>query len=462
VTSALPRLDFTDRRILAIAGASVVGAVAAALIITIGTGSYFIAAAVATLALTPAAVIAGMRWPYVFPYGLYIVMIPFDNLFQIPGAGTMTRILGLAAAVVIAVHAARTHRLSSPPLALYLWLGFLLWLLAGFMHTPDFEQAQLSAQQMVSLVALFAVLSVAPVSQQNLRTICAAIVLGGVVASLYGLYLMHNNPQFAGDGRLTINALGRTADPNGFADALLAPFAFALVALLNARKPDRLIWSLGATLLILAAIFGSLSREAILGCVAIVAVHVWFSRRRVHGIALAVPALAAVPFLVPAVAQRMADAIVTGGAGRASIWRVEWLAFWQHPIVGWGTGGAIEAYNRNYLQVFQPYIAGWSRPPHNTPLSIAIELGIGGSTAAAGSTICASRSRLRSSLCWSWRCSSTSQPTKRSGSSSRPRRSSPPWHAPSRGAPPPSRLPAIAAGIRRSSKGGAVGSARAA
>jgi O-antigen ligase len=378
VTSALPRLDFTDRRTLAIAGASVVGAVAAALVIAIGTGSYLIAGAVAALALAPAVVIAGVRWPYVFPYGLYAAMVPFDDLLKIPGAGTITRILGLAAAVVVAVHAARTHRLSAPPLALYLWLGFLLWLLAGFLHTPDFEQAQISAQQMVSLVALFAILAVAPVSEQNLRSICGAIVLGGVVASLYGLYLMHNNPQFADavEGRLTINALGRTADPNGFADALLAPFAIAFVSLLNARKPGRLIVSLCATLLILTAIFGSLSREAIVACVAIVAVVVWFSRRRLLGIALAVPALAAVPFLVPAVAQRMSDALVTGGAGRQSIWRVEWIAFWQHPIFGWGTGGAIEAYNRNYLQVFQPYIAGWSRPPHNTPLSIAIELGV--------------------------------------------------------------------------------------
>ena len=377
VTSALPRLDFTDRRTLAIAGASVVGAVAAALIITIGTGSYFIAAAVAALALAPAAVIAGVRWPYVFPYGLYVMMVPFDDLLKIPGLGTITRILGLAAAVVVAVHAARTRRLSAPPLALYLWLGFLLWLFAGFLHTPDFEQAQVSAQQLVSLVALFAILAVAPVTERNLRSICAAMVVGGVVASLYGLYLIRSNPSIV-DGRLTINVLGKTADPNGFADALLAPFAIALVSLLNARRPGRLIFSLLATLLILSAILGSLSREAILACIAIVAVVIWFSRRRLLGIVLAVPALVAVPFLVPAVAQRMADALVTGGAGRASIWRVEWLAFWQHPVIGWGTGGAIEAYNRNYLHVFQSYIAGWSRPPHNTVLSIAIELGIVG------------------------------------------------------------------------------------
>ncbi len=380
VTSALPRLDFTDRRMLGIAGASVVVAVAAALIITIGTGSYLIASAVAAVALAPAVVIAGIRWPYAFPYGLYVILIPFDDLLKIPGAGTITRLLGLAAAVVVAIHAARTHRLSAPPLALYLWLGFVLWLLAGFLHTPDFEQAQVSAQQLISLIALFAVLAVAPVTERNLRSICVAIVLGGVVASLYGLYLMYSNPQFATalEGRVTINALGRTVDPNGFADALLAPFAIALVTLLNARKPGRLILSLGATLLILSAIVGSLSREAIVAVIAIVAVVIWFSRRRVLGIVLAVPALAVVPLLVPAVAQRMADALVTGGAGRQSIWRVEWLAFWQHPVIGWGTGGAIEAYNRNYLLVFQPYIAGWSRPPHNTPLSIAIELGIVG------------------------------------------------------------------------------------
>ncbi len=79
---------------------------------------------------------------------------------------------------------------------------------------------------------------------------------------------------------------------------------------------------------------------------------------------------------VPAIGGRIADALATGGAGRTSIWQTGLAAFNMHPIIGWGAGGAIEAYDRTYLKVFQAYNAGWSRPPHNTPLQVLVELGI--------------------------------------------------------------------------------------
>ncbi len=55
---------------------------------------------------------------------------------------------------------------------------------------------------------------------------------------------------------------------------------------------------------------------------------------------------------------------------------VEWKSFLQHPIFGWGAGSEIDAYNANFLSVFQAYDAGWSRPPHNTPLFVLVEFGI--------------------------------------------------------------------------------------
>ncbi len=74
----------------------------------------------------------------------------------------------------------------------------------------------------------------------------------------------------------------------------------------------------------------------------------------------------------------MQNALLEHGGGRNYIWHVVWLAWQQHPWIGWGTGGAIAAYNANYLNVYLHVTEKWSRPPHNTYLHVAVDLGVVG------------------------------------------------------------------------------------
>lgn len=374
------RSGLNGRAVRLAIGAGVLGTIGVVLAVSVGLGQFHVVALAGVLAALPLVVYAAMRWPYVVPYALYALLVPLDDVLTIPGGGTLPRVLGLASVGAIALYTVRKRRLSSPPLALYLILAFFLWVLLEMTRSPDLDQAARTAQTFLLLVTLYAVTAVAPITEAQFRTICASIVAGGVVASLYGIYLFHQHPEMVAHavGRLTITMNGRILDPNDFADALLAPFAFALVGLLHARRPAHLMLWFAAVALILTAILASLSREALLALVLVVAVLVWFSRRRAIGFGLGLAATAAVPLLFPAILARMSDGLSTGGAGRTSIWHVDVKAFLQHPILGWGTGGSIHAYDRNYLSVFQPYIAGWSRPPHNTLLFLGVELGVVG------------------------------------------------------------------------------------
>jgi len=191
------------------------------------------------------------------------------------------------------------------------------------------------------------------------------------------MYLLHDAAQsMMGDaGRIMINVDNRSIDPNHFANALLAPIALSLTSLLHARKPVTVLGSLFALTVLTAGVLMSLSREALLGCILIVLVTVWFSKRRALGVAIGLPLLLLTPVLFPQIGVRMSDAFSTGGAGRTSIWHVGWMAFQQHPFIGWGAGGFASAYDRYYLTVFQMYNAGWSRASHNTLIHAAVELG---------------------------------------------------------------------------------------
>ena len=373
-----PAWTAPDRRTVLILGCGLLGLLVVAVAAAIGTGSYGLLVLLAFVALTPVLGLVAVRWPFVFPFGLYCLLVPFDEVATIPGAGSVDRYLALGITVFLIAHAFRLRRMHRPPVALVIWGLFLGWVLIGTLRSVD-EHALTTIQVFVGLIVCYAATAMAPIEERQLRFLILATIAGGVVAALYGLYLFHADPTlYAKMGsRATIAVFGRTLDQNIYADSMLAPFTFALIALTRARSPLAILATLAAAAVILAAILFSLSREALVALGVIVAVVIWFSRRRLLGFAVAIPALGALA-LVPSIAARLTDALQSGGAGRTSIWKVDWTAFLQHPLIGWGTGNSIEAYDRFYLAVYQLHFAGWSREPHNTLLYLAVELGVVG------------------------------------------------------------------------------------
>jgi len=375
MTGVTVRPDLSDRRTRLALGVALMGALIAAFVYAIGSGDLQLTILVAGLAVAPALLILALKRSYLFPYGIYVVLIPFDNMLAISNSGTLTKMLGILSTLFIMIYAFRRKGVMAPPFALYAWLAYLLWMLVSAFWSVDIGNGTNTIQAMCSLVAMYAVISVAPLEERDLRAICICIVLGGIASSFYGMYLLHDHPAGMDAGRLMINVENRTIDANHFANAMLTPIALSLVALLNARRPVVIIGSLFALSALFAGELMSLSREAMLSCVVIVLITVVLSRRRVVGFGILATMIALVPIFAPTIHQRLNDALATGGAGRTSIWQVGLRSFSQHPFFGWGVGGSVEAYDRNFLNVFQFYNTGWSRPPHNTVLQTAIELG---------------------------------------------------------------------------------------
>lgn len=364
-----------------IIGAGALALLGCAFAFTIGTGSTGLTLALAGFALALLAILLALRMPYLFPYGLYIVLVPFDNMLKIGGgAGTVTKLLGIASTFFVVVYAMRRKGLNRPPLSLYFWLAYLCWTLISMMWSPNLSEGMTNSAQTLSLIGMFAVLAVAPVGERDVRAICACIVFGGIASSIYGMYLLHQAPQLTeGDlGRLMINVDNRTIDANHFANAMLTPIALCLVTLLNARKPAVILGTIAALAILVAGVVMSLSREALLAVIIVVAVLIAFSKRRVLGAMIGIPLVVLAPILIPAIGKRMSDAAATGGAGRTSVWRVAWVAFQQHPVFGWGSGGFGDSYDKYYLSVYQFYNAGWGRASHNTLIHAAVELGVVG------------------------------------------------------------------------------------
>jgi O-antigen ligase len=379
VGGALRRIDMSDRKVQATFALGALVLVGLWLAVGIGTEQYDRIAVVFGLVLAPFAIALALRRPFLFPYGLYVIFIPFDNMLSLGRAGTLTKWLALAAFAAIGVHIVRTRRFRKPGRAFWLFCVFWLFAILGVLWTPDSSSAMTFVQSFGLIIALYGLLAIAPLDEKDLRAILTCVVVGGALSVVYALIVYHDSLGVANEtGRLVVSVDNRAIDPNHFANALLAPTAIALVALLHARKPAVVVGALAALGLFGTAIVLSLSREAMLACVLMLFVIIAFSKRRLIASAITVPVLVLIPLLVPSIGARMQNALAEQGGGRNYIWHVVWLAWQQHPWFGWGTGAAIVAYNANYLKAYALHSEVWSRPPHNMYLHVAVELGVVG------------------------------------------------------------------------------------
>ncbi len=328
---------------------------------------------------SPVLVWLALARPVLFPYALFALLVPFDNLLGIGSSGTVTRLLGLASGACFLFAIVRTRRVIAPG-ATILWIAaMLLYGAITLVWSVDPATGNLDWRTLFELGALYTIASFVPIQARDLRAIVIAIVLGGVIAGLFGIYTFHGErgALLSADatGRLWFSFGGHRLDVNLFADSLILPIALSMWAWLNARWGAYKLATSAGLIVMLYALSLTASRESFLAVGAVLAVFGWRSRWG----ARVVPVLAGLALfglLSPTVRQRFSDAISTGGAGRSAIWHVGLKAFEQHPAFGWGFGSFADAYNRAYLQVFQHYDAGWTRASHNLFVHYGVEGGI--------------------------------------------------------------------------------------
>lgn len=364
---------------------TIIGACAVLILIECATlvasGRIGQSAAAFVLALSPILAYVALTRPFLFPFALWAALIPFDNLLAVGGSGaTVTRLLGIVCGAALLFSVLRRKRLASPPRALFFWILFVAWSGASILWADNQTDAIATFERIAQLVLLYGIVSIVPANERDLKIVLAATVLGGVASALYGSWLFHHQSatvaaaqeQFS---RLQIDFGDRGIDVNQFADALLFPSVALLLGLLSWKNiAGRIACGLGFAACIVGINYSG-SREAFLALgAALCYIFVKLPRQRKLLAVIGFVTVAA-SLLQPAVWLRFAAAFSSGGSGRFSIWRTGLAAAQQHWLLGAGAGNFGRAYNAVYIDVFQPYGAGWTRASHNIYLQALVELG---------------------------------------------------------------------------------------
>jgi len=367
--------EFAPRAALA---ALVLFAVSTAIMLV--TGPSLMSIGLVALALLPVVIYLALRWPLASTFGLYALLVPFDNLLNTGSFGTITKLLGMAAGAFMLLYVVRRRMVSfeDPPLRV---LGVLaLWMLASTFWALDQKLALAGMATFAGLMLLYAVLTMVPISRAQLNMLLVLIVAGGVCAAAYGAHTFMHDPTIAQQSlqarRLVLHVGQYEIDPNHFADALIFPAAIAAMWGLRTRSVLARLACIGVLGLLVTAILYSGSREGLSALGLIAAYYFWRSQYRLK-LAIAIGAIVAVVSTVQtSVFLRFSSALDTGGSGRTSIWAVALEAAKHRLLQGYGLGNFTQAFNLYYLKIHQPYPFGWDSPAHNLVLHYLVELGV--------------------------------------------------------------------------------------
>jgi O-antigen ligase len=346
-----------------------------------GTKTGVVLALVAVLA--PITAYAALTSPLVFPFCLFVILIPFDNLITISAFGSLTKFLGLMCAAAIGLWLFRRRKYVVPDRAILAWSVFVLLAIASATWAIDPKQVLSPLFTMILLFLLYAELSFVPIDNRTLTIVIQAVILSGAIAAAYGAYLFHSGVDIAASGRLIIGTnsvadTGNHIDPNEFAAALLLPISLSLVASVEARRMLVRLVAMACLVLLGAGIAFAGSRGSLVAIFAMLIFLLIRSRKRLLLGGVGVAGLGIALASYSNVLQRFGDVAASGGAGRLEIWKVGLAAFIQHPIFGAGFGNFTAAYNQAYLLVSLTKNMYWNEAPHNNLILVGVELGVVG------------------------------------------------------------------------------------
>lgn len=317
--------------------------------------------------------------PLIFPYGLYILLVPFDDLLSVGGANvTLTRMLGIVVGASLLIWCLRKGAAVRPGWAIASLVILYLWMaITTFWATDQWVSVQY-LQQYAGLFMLYLALAITPLTFKDFRALLTLGVLAGIGASLFGIYMFYHNPVIAQAAaqhqRMFATAQGHPVpDPNAFADSLLLSATAALMFVLRApNMAKKFICAAGLGIIVIAILLSG-SREAI---IALALVSLYFAFRSRYKIELAF-VLAGVGmicvFMPSSLWLRFFEA-----SQRSSIWAVAGRAFKDNWLHGYGVGSWLDVYNTYYVRVAQVFPNGWSSAPHNLVAHYAVELGLVG------------------------------------------------------------------------------------
>lgn len=354
--------------------------IAAGMVIVIGQAIVTEQGLYLGLLLIPALIYLSVEKPFIFPFGVYAFLLPFDQILAVTESGegaTVTKFLGIFTILILFFKGLQERKMKWPDNAALWWVLFIAYGAASFIWAFEPAHVMSRVPTAAGLLILYLVVSSFKITQHEFVILKWFILLGGCLSAVYAIYSYAVGFDYQSPTRATMALEASEDDPNNFAFSLLIPFAICIeMFLVQKRKMPKA--ALASVLgIILLSIILTGSRGGLLAVGIIIIVYLLGMKQRITITTIAIIAGILIVSVIPSFfLERWKEALETGGAGRTTIWHVGLEALSNFWIVGAGLNNFPGIY-REFAN-FGPFSMGLGRGSHNIYLGILVELGIGG------------------------------------------------------------------------------------
>ena len=325
----------------------------------------------AAILLSPLFVYLCLVKPFIFPFGLYVMLIPFDPVLSLTSSrATLTKYLGMMTILVLFFKGIQEKKLKWPDNISLYWIFFFMYSAITILWAIQPEAVISRLPTAAGLLILYLIAGTYKSKKIDFDTLKYFIVAGGFFAAAYTIF---NYSSMTGM-RTSLHVGEATVSLNKFAFSLIIPIAVCIQIMLDSKK--KLLKSLMVIIagVILYCIIITGSRGVSLGVGIVFAIYILSSNKKVtFSIILIAIISAMLPLMPDFFIDRWGEAVNSGGAGRTTLWYVGWKAIPEYWALGAGLGNFPNAYSEF---AFHDISKGWGRGAHNIYLEIIVELGI--------------------------------------------------------------------------------------
>jgi len=303
--------------------------------------------------LLPFYIFFALRKPFLFLFGLYVFLLPFDSILVVGReefGPTVTKFLGVVSIVVLFLKAFQERKLKKPENAVLWWGLFVLFgaLSFGWGLRPDLIQERIPTA--IGLYLLYLIVSCYGIKREEFEKLLTLIVWGGICAaaySIYSYYFLHIS--FLDSERSSLIVGGRAEDPNQLVFALSIPLALLMGKFLASEKRVfKVLWFIALAIVLYATLIAG-SRGGILGIATIFFIFALSRLKKKTSLIIAITLMLSSAFLLlPEIFfERMSKMTIVSQmaeGNRLSIWMTGLDIFKDSWLLGVGIDGFPTAY----------------------------------------------------------------------------------------------------------------------
>jgi len=324
--------------------------------------------------LIPLLIYLCINKPFIFPFGLYVLLLPFDSILSVTGSNkgaTLTKFLGILTMAVLLFKGVFENKIKWPDKTSYWWIFFMAYASLSLLWVTDIGSALSILPTAAGLFIFYLVSASYETKKSEFNTLKWFILIGGFISVIYEIY-QYMKGSYGMEGRMTLEVGERSTDPNMFAFSLIIPISVCIQTLIEQKV--NIIKGL------LVVVFGVMlfgliitgSRGGFLGIVVMFYIYILSFKHKVKlGTILIVIGIILSSFIPDFFVERWAD---TGGAGRTTIWYIGLKALEKYWFFGAGLNNFPNAFNE--FAHYATYFNKFDRGAHNIYLEILVSYGI--------------------------------------------------------------------------------------